>query len=48
MSGVKCFWQKNCPYYEQVTSYGTEEVKCGNTDCPHYTIARDEEDEDGG
>ena len=24
-----------CPYYEQKTSYGTEVVKCKNTDCPY-------------
>jgi hypothetical protein len=24
-----------CPYYEQKTSYGTEIVKCKNTDCPY-------------
>ena len=22
-----------CPYYEQKTSYGTELVHCGNTEC---------------
>lgn len=27
-----CFWQGQCEY-EQRTSYGTEVVKCMNTDC---------------
>ena len=22
-----------CPYYTQITSYGTELIKCNNTDC---------------
>ena len=30
---MKC---PQCPYYEQKTSYGTELVKCENTDCPKY------------
>ena len=46
MTGVKCFWQNQCPYYEQAISYGTEIMKCGNTDCPHYNIARDEEEDE--
>ena len=34
--GYKCKDCPNCPYYEQVTSYGTEEIRCGNYDCVHY------------
>jgi len=42
MNGCKCFWCPNCPYYEQKTSYGTEEVRCANTNCILY-----EEEEEG-
>lgn len=34
--GYKCKDCPNCPYYERVTSYGTEEIRCGNYDCVHY------------
>lgn len=34
--GYKCVYCPNCPYYERVTSYGTERVECGNTDCIHH------------
>ena len=34
--GYKCRDCSNCPYYERVTSYGTEEIRCGNYDCVHY------------
>lgn len=43
MKGVKCPECRNCPYYESETSYGTEEIRCENTDCPLYTIREDEE-----
>ena len=29
---MKC---PHCPYYIQITSYGTELVKCNNEECPH-------------
>ena len=45
MDGVKCFWQNQCPYYEQTTSYGTELVKCHNTDCTQYSIEEEEEEQ---
>lgn len=44
--GYKCIYCPNCPYYEQKTSYGTEEVKCGNTDCIYYGADYTEERED--
>lgn len=31
--GYRCVY---CPYYKQITSYGTEWLKCGNTNCIHY------------
>ena len=42
---MSCWWSKcaNCPYYEQTTSYGTEEVRCGNTDCILY----DDDEQEG-
>ena len=45
MKGVKCPDCRNCPYYESTTSYGTEEIRCENTDCPLYSIREDEEGE---
>ena len=30
---MTCPYISSCPYYERQTSYGTEEVKCANTDC---------------
>ena len=45
-SGVKCFWQSQCPYYETITSYGTEIIECGNTDCPLYPIEQEREEQD--
>ena len=41
---VKFFWQIQCPYYERQTSYGTEEIKCGNTDCPLFEVMKKEEE----
>lgn len=40
---VKCFWQDQCPYYEQITSYDTEVLKCKNTDCPLFSIEEESE-----
>lgn len=34
--GYKCIYCPNCPYYESTTSYGTEKIKCENTDCIMY------------
>lgn len=46
--GYKCKDCSNCPYYEQVTSYGKEEIRCGNYDCVHYgTDYMEVADEDG-
>lgn len=45
---VTCFWQSQCPYYEVETSYGTETVKCGNTDCALYPIAKEQEETEEG
>lgn len=30
---MKC---PHCPYYKQITSYGTEFIKCNNEECPYY------------
>lgn len=38
MNEVKCLWQSQCSYYEQTTNYGTEVLKCKNTDCPLFEI----------
>ena len=46
MEGVKCPSISNCPYYERHTSYGTEVIKCGNTDCALYSVYKDEEEEE--
>lgn len=45
MNEVKCFWRGQCPYYEQTTSYGTEILKCKNTDCSLFEIEADKENE---
>lgn len=45
MNEVKCFWQSQCPYYEQTTSYGTEVLKCKNTDCPLFEVEKEESEE---
>lgn len=34
--GYRCVYCPNCPYYKQITSYGTEWLECGNTNCIHY------------
>lgn len=39
---MKC---PQCPYYEQKTSYGTEILKCKNTDCP-FSIETESEDKE--
>lgn len=39
---MECQWISNCPYYEVQTSYGTETVKCGNTDCILHDIHESE------
>jgi len=31
-----------CPYYEQTTSYGTEQIKCDNKECPNRDKESDE------
>lgn len=46
MNGVKCPDCRNCSYYESVISYGTEEIRCANTDCPLYTIREEESEEE--
>jgi len=47
MNEVKCFWQCQCPYYERTTSYGTEILKCKNTNCPLFSVeAEQAESED--
>lgn len=46
MNEVKCFWQGQCQYYEQSTSYGTEILKCKNTDCPLFSIEAESEDKE--
>lgn len=45
MNEVKCFWKSQCPYYEQTTSYGTEILKCKNTDCPLFEIEKAESED---
>ena len=35
---MKC---PQCPYYEQKTSYGTEIIKCWNTECPNKAESED-------
>ena len=42
--GSKCLWCPNCPYYERTTSYGTEEIRCANTNCGLWQIYKDEEE----
>lgn len=34
--GFKCVDCPNCPYYERPSSYGSERIKCANTDCIQY------------
>ena len=46
MDSVKCFWQSQCPNYEVHTSYGTEVLKCKNTNCPLFSIEKEREEED--
>ena len=46
MEGTKCFWASTCPYYESTSSCGTERIKCVNTDCPHYTLSKEEEEQE--
>ena len=48
MNSVKCSWQSTCPYYETVTSYGRETIKCGNTDCPLFAIEKEREEQEEG
>lgn len=43
---MTCQWINQCPYYEVQTSYGTEEIKCANTDCIMYERQNDEEGEE--
>ena len=45
MENVKCFWINQCPYYEVETSYGTELLKCTNTDCPLFPVEKEREEE---
>ena len=42
----KCFWSATCPYYERTTSYGTEWIKCENTDCALHGIEEGDEDDE--
>lgn len=44
--GSKCLWCPNCPYYEQTTSYGTERIRCANTNCILYEQYIEEENEE--
>ena len=44
----KCLWCPNCPNYTQKTSYGTEELRCCNTDCALYWVYKDEEEQENG
>lgn len=48
MNGVKCSWQGNCQYFESISSYeyGTEIIKCENTDCPLYYVEKEKEEEE--
>lgn len=46
MEGTTCQWISNCPYYEQLTSYENELVKCKNTDCPLYVLYKEEDEDD--
>ncbi len=46
---TNCFWAGQCEY-EQTTSYGTELVRCMNTDCilwEEETISEENENESG-
>ena len=43
--GFRCERCSNCPYYEQITSYGKEQVECGNTDCILHGLEDMEVDE---
>lgn len=40
-----CFWAGQCEY-EQITSYGTEIIKCMNTDCILWKEDTTDEEED--
>ena len=42
----KCFWSATCPYYERTTSYGTERIRCENTDCALYGLEEEGDEDD--
>lgn len=41
----KCTWAPTCPYYETISSYGRETIRCSNTDCLIHGIDEQEEEE---
>ena len=44
--GYKCVYCPICPYYEKVTSYGVEKIRCANTDCILHGAEDGDADED--